>query len=357
MFSKKSICFTISILLFYTYSKAQYSKEFYAITADESCKKLIDSVAKCWQATKDSTYYHSSFKPTNTNSKYIQLPCITGIKRSDIEILFGKPNSKYLETSIYFTSKTYKKWLPNSFVKMNFKNDRLNSIKETSCPQTNKFLTKNFIYNKKTKKYKLALMPKYFGVDTIKNECLQQLRKEQFIDLFGKPTLKFSKKNNSNTLYKVEYDDKGNEIELIRPDNSISGLRYFSDTIGENKNSGFEIKVMTDGSLASIIIYNCNHSIDTIKKNWQFNSSQNFFNCKLSLTEIDLMSNCLFGMSLENIYELFGKPNQENTGKLEYNTQPLPKGKSDKPSKLIILLNDRKQLEFMYSESSKTVVR
>jgi hypothetical protein len=344
-------------LLFSTYSKAQYSKEFYSITAYESCKLLIDSVAKCWQATKVGSHYHSCFTPKNTSSKYIQLPCISGIKRSDIEILFGKPNSKYLETSIYFTSKPYKKWLPNSYVSMDFKNDRLTSIKETACPQTNKFIANNFKYNKKTKKYKLALMPKHFGVDTIKNECLQQLSKEQFIHLFGKPTLKFSIKNNSSTLYKVEYDDKGNEIDLIRPDKLISGLRYFNDTIGENQNSGFEIKVMADASSASIIIYNCNHAIDTIIKNWHFNSSQNYFNCKLSLTEIDLMSNCLFGMSLENIYKLFGKPNQENTGKLEYNTQPLPKGKSDKPSKLIILLNNRRQLEFIYSECSKTVVR
>ena len=38
----------ISILLLSSYSKAQYSKEFYTITADESCKLLIDSVAKCW---------------------------------------------------------------------------------------------------------------------------------------------------------------------------------------------------------------------------------------------------------------------------------------------------------------------
>ena len=100
---KITIVITV-FLLFITkiISFAQFSDEFQKIIETENCRTLLDSIKYNWKFNKKKNYYQSNllFKsPDTLVLKQVNLPCIKGIKKDDIQILFGKPHKRGSRTA------------------------------------------------------------------------------------------------------------------------------------------------------------------------------------------------------------------------------------------------------------------
>jgi hypothetical protein len=314
-----------------------FSSDFLTITNYGTCTKLVDSVHKSWKSVK-AQYIHSAFTSKLTSTLNISFPCMTTIKRSDAEILFGKPNRAAVDYGLYFTSAPYKGNLTNSFAKISYNRSRLSEITEYACPGTIRFVKRNFKYNSKAKFYHTPLIPKQLGIDTIKNICLQQLKKDEFITAIGKPTLIF-KGGLIGVHQRVEWDEKGNEVAHPQQDLNVYWLRYTVDTAGINRNNGFEIKVMPNPDLTTIIIYNCASIQDTIKKKWTYHSEKKYFENRLTWIQDDLLSKCLYGTKKSDVLPLFGEPSTQTENTFEYYLQPFPDRNLISPDKIVILFD------------------
>jgi hypothetical protein len=314
-----------------------FSSDFIAVTNYETCTRLVDSVHKSWKPAHDQ-YIKSAFTTKQTSTVNISFPCMTTVKRMDAEILFGKPNRAGVDYGLYYTSPPYKDHLVTSFAKISYARSRLSKITEYVCPGTIKFVQRNFKYNVKTKFYRTPLIPKSLGIDTINNVCLQQLKKDEFISVIGKPTLEF-RGDLIGAHQRTEWDEKGNEVVHPPADLNVYWLRYTVDTSGKYKNSGFEIKIMPDPASTTIIVYNCANILDTIKKKWSYNSEKKYFKNRLNWIENDLLSKCLYGAKKKDVLALFGEPSTKTESTFEYYLQPFPYANLVSPDKIVILFD------------------
>lgn len=339
------LCFSLGKLIC---QNPGYSDNFKAILEYEGCKILPDSVAKSWKPMENAGYYQSAFTKKTNSKTTISFPCMVGIKRKDAELLFGTPHRTDPDWAIYYTSKPFKSHLVNSLAIVDYNNSTLTGIKEISCPDMEKFVTKNFKYNARRHSYRSPLIPKQFAIDTIKKvECLKYLSKEAIIAIFGKPSYQTEKRIlAADPMPQLTWDENGKKVYTWPKERRLYLLRYTADTVSPNKNSGFEMKLYPEPENSVMIVYGCNHTLDTIAKKWRYVSEKKIYECLFSKTEIELVSRCIFGTNLADIKKIFGEPNRQLDNELYYFLNV----KSEDyiaPEHIMIKLNSSNQFELI----------
>jgi hypothetical protein len=306
----------ISALLFLTtYSFGQFSSEFMNITKDGICVNLIDTVTKGWIWNKKMNYHISKFTPTEDGTKELYLPCVHGIKKEDALELFGKPDTIIYEKWRYSTSPPSFKGYSNSYLTIEFEQNRLKKIYETNYKGMLQFISKNWKPIKQGKYYKTTFTAEHQGITIINIPGTEKMDRYLFRNLFGKPNLGLSATAAIMPMQPVTWDDKGNEVRPKPADDKTVTFRYFtSDKKNKFENSLLDVTFSSPSTqLEKIEAVNCSNTVDTFKTIWHFSEELNYYqiktkNAKDEWTDISLYSKCFCQMDTTMIKEIFGTP-------------------------------------------------
>lgn len=222
-------CFSLFIVLT-SHCFGQYSDEFLKITEYETCTTLIDSVKHNWAFNKKKNYYYSQFTPSELTTKWINFPCIRGIKKEDIKVLFGQPNviiGKRLWK--YYTAPPHKNGFANSYLSIHFNiYDRIDKISERNQKGVLKRQKKNWKQNWRyidTLGYYQFIKHKditHLGQVFFKTDAIKIKRK------FGEPSIIISE-NEWQYHFSNSYRDNkyaGNGIKLLFRNGKLENIRW-----------------------------------------------------------------------------------------------------------------------------------
>ena len=324
----KRLCTLTTLLTVVLNSFGQYSKEFQTIVDYKSCRTLIDTVAKNWVLKENKKYYESNFTLKDTVSKEIILPCIRGVKRDDIKILFGAPSAESKNIWKYYTSPIDNNGFVESYLLIEFQNNRLTKITENNCAGTLQYINKNWKYAKARNYYKTSFTPDRQGIKKIEISCISKLDRHVFQNIFGEPHLAFKSKI-TTPMQKREWDDEGNEIQPELIDNQNIIYRYYtSRSPREYENNIMEVTFYPANiyreAINRIETKNCQNIIDTIKARLSYIDSLDHYQYKSEnkfLNDVRLYSTCLYGMDTAAVIPIFGRPSVINKERVwEYHT-------------------------------------
>ncbi len=309
------IALLLNFLTATIFSFGQFSPEFLVITKDGICVNLIDTVKNGWTKSKDGTYHISKFTPKEGGTKELYLPCIRGIKKSDVQELFGRPDTIVNDKWRYLTSPLLPEGYSVSYLTIEFEYERLKRIYESNGKDMLRYISKNWKPVKKGKYYKTTFTNENQGIKLINISGTEKMDRYLIRNIFGKPNLGFSATAAIMPMQPVTWDDKGNEIRPKPMDDKTVTFRYFtSDYKNKFENSLLDITFSFPSTqLEKIEAVNCRNTVDTFKSIWNYSEELKYYQLKTRSSkenwiDVSLFSKCFCQMDTTMIKEIFGTP-------------------------------------------------
>jgi len=295
---------------------SQYSEQFQKIISYETCKGLVDTVKENWEYDLVKDYYNSGFAAPNRGNTYIILPCIRGVDKNDIEILFGKPNYSSTLLWRYYTSPPDHYEYVESYLSVSFQSGKVNDIWITNCNGARNEFLANWEYVIGHNYYKSGFTPAKQGKKDIDATCLEHIDQEGFELIFGKPNSGYTY-SHMTAMKPMEWDDKGRKTSTkSRSSNKKTNLRYHTSPL--DPQWGYPGSFMTvmfesiTGEVVKMWETNCVGLMDSIETKWNYIDSLEYYKMNFDMVEMNLYSECLLPIDSNEVVEIFGKPSARN---------------------------------------------